>query len=66
MGRESEELEDAVTFNAQATGARLVRRPVGRVCDTCCTDTEEKTGRLAVDTIHLDVVHLIGSVTYVC
>ena len=43
MGRESEELEDAVTFNAQATGAHLVRRPVGRVCDTCCTDTEEKT-----------------------
>ena len=44
----------------------MLRRPVGRFCDTCCTDTEEKTGRLTVDTIHLGVVHLIGSVTYVC
>ena len=61
MGRESEELEDAVTFNAQATGARLVRRPIGRVCDTCCTDTAEKT-----KVMEMGQIYLIGNVTYVC
>ena len=34
---------------------RFVKRPVGRVCDTCCTDTAEKT-------MECD----LWNVTYVC
>jgi hypothetical protein len=60
-GRDCKEIEDAVTFNAQATGAHLGRRPVGRVCDACCTDTEEKTRVMEMGQIYFK-----GNVTYVC
>ena len=38
-----------------------VRRPICRVCDTCCTDTAEKT-----KVMEMGQIYLIGNVAYVC
>ena len=55
------ETDPETTSPRGSVRASKLRRPVGRVCDTCCTDTSGKT-RVK----EMELIHLVGSVTYMC